>query len=112
MVSNAIFNWTLQTYGKVNIDKMYERKVGEQLQSRLPHLPDRGKTAGEEREWKTIIHYVFHNRRKKSAAGMYHRHSIHENEITDVCRKLMDKGLSIHTHSSSDMQVNQVSSYQ
>lgn len=101
-VSNAVFNWTLLTYNKVNIDKIYERRIGEQLEQRFPYLPDRGSTAGVDRDWKHILHWVFHNRRKGSAARMYQRHSIHIDAVTDECKRLIEKGLKVNTHKEGD----------
>lgn len=101
-VSNAVFNWTLITYARVNIDKVFERHIGEQLAKRLPHLPDRGSTPGTSRDWKTVIHHVFQNRRKTSAEMMYERHSIRADAVTEDCKRLIDKGLKVNTHNDSD----------
>lgn len=60
-VANAVFNWTVTEFGKVNVDKMFEIKVGELLARRLPYMPDRGSTPGASRDWKSVIHWVFVN---------------------------------------------------
>lgn len=93
-VSNAVF--------RVNIDKVFERHIGEQLAKELPHLPDRGKTPGHTRDWKTVIHHVFQNRRKASAELMYERHSIRADAVTEECKRLIDKGLKVNTHTDTD----------
>lgn len=86
----------------VNVDKMYENKVGDLVQARLPILPDRGSKPGSERSWREIVHWVFLNRRKTSSQKLYHKHSLHEDHVSEKCKLLIEKGLIVHTHADRD----------
>lgn len=97
-VANAVFNWTVTSYGMVNVDKMYENKIGDLLADRLPNLPTRGKTEGHSRDWRSTIHWIFLNRRKTSSQKLYHKHSVHEELVSNQCKALMEKGLAVHVH--------------
>lgn len=101
-VANAVFNWTITSFGMVNIDKMFENKIGDLLAERLPYLPDRGKTDGGSRDWRSTIHWLFLNRRKTSSQKLYQRHSVHEELISTGCKSLMAKGLPVHVHADGE----------
>lgn len=101
-VANAVFNWTITAYGMVNIDKMFENKIGDLLAERLPNLPTRGKTDGGSRDWRSTIHWLFLNRRKSSCQKLYTKHSVHEELISSGCKSLMQKGLQVNVHADGD----------
>lgn len=101
-VANAVFNWTITSFGMVNIDKMFENKIGDLLAERLPYLPDRGKTEGVSRDWRSTIHWLFLNRRKTSTQKLYQKHSVHEELLSTGCKSLIAKGLNVQVHVDSD----------
>lgn len=66
------------------------------LHERLPNLPDRGMVSGCNRSWKSIIHWLFQNRRKSNAKTQYRKlPGLPEAWLTPKVQQLISKGLHV-----------------
>jgi hypothetical protein len=68
-INDTVWEMTFLKYGEVHVDKIYRAHCGRQLRLLFPHLPDKGKTKGDERTFEEMLKWRFQNARKKQVPG-------------------------------------------
>ena len=68
-INDTVWELTFQKYGEVHVDKIYRAHCGRQLRRLFPHLPDRGKTKGDDRTFEEMLKWRFQNAVKQQAPG-------------------------------------------
>ena len=68
-INDTVWEMTFRKYGEVHVDKIYRAHCGRQLRRLFPHLPDRGKTKGDDRTFEEMLKWRFQNAVKQQAPG-------------------------------------------